>query len=336
MEVDDEEEMNDLYVDPDQEVGVCSAIAIGKYADQDLAIPKAPQLPVVLCTGLLARHHGRFDYRKAIPKWMATNGVKVVIVHAPMTASIETRANALKKKIEKVISNLESPYGARFRTELFLQTRKVHLVAHSLGGLDCRYYITKLGGHERVFTLTTVATPHRGSPVAEWAVSPEGPLHRFKLEYALKVLGMSTCAFHQLTPKFLEQFNREVCDHPNVHYVSYSGVIDTSKLSHKSVLYWLSKKMKDFGANDGVVSEESAKWGHYRGHVEVSHVEMTSVNKVRDIRILYRDVAMRQEWAEGEKACGLLGVHTRETNAHQKQSLSCSSGYCEPMLVDSA
>ena len=38
--------------------------------------------------------------------------------------------------------------------------RKVHLFAHSMGGLDARHMITHLGMANRVRTLTTIGTPH--------------------------------------------------------------------------------------------------------------------------------------------------------------------------------
>ena len=42
----------------------------------------------------------------------------------------------------------------------------VHLIGHSLGGLVARYYIQKLGGHEKVHTCVTLGTPHRGTHAA--------------------------------------------------------------------------------------------------------------------------------------------------------------------------
>ena len=42
----------------------------------------------------------------------------------------------------------------------------VHLIGHSLSGLVARYYIQKLGGHEKVHTCITLGTPHRGTHAA--------------------------------------------------------------------------------------------------------------------------------------------------------------------------
>jgi triacylglycerol esterase/lipase EstA (alpha/beta hydrolase family) len=48
--------------------------------------------------------------------------------------------------------------------------QQVHLIAHSMGGLDCRYLITHLKQQRsfKVLTLTTLSTPHRGSPFMDW------------------------------------------------------------------------------------------------------------------------------------------------------------------------
>jgi pimeloyl-ACP methyl ester carboxylesterase len=43
---------------------------------------------------------------------------------------------------------------------------RIHIVAHSLGGLVARYYIQKMGGDTRVHTLVTLGTPHRGTWLA--------------------------------------------------------------------------------------------------------------------------------------------------------------------------
>lgn len=43
---------------------------------------------------------------------------------------------------------------------------RIHIVGHSLGGLMARYYVTRLGGDERVHTLVTLGTPHQGSLLA--------------------------------------------------------------------------------------------------------------------------------------------------------------------------
>ena len=40
---------------------------------------------------------------------------------------------------------------------------RIHVVAHSLGGVVARYHVQRLGGDERVHTLVTLGSPHRGT-----------------------------------------------------------------------------------------------------------------------------------------------------------------------------
>ncbi|MGH3994856.1 MAG: esterase/lipase family protein, partial [Pseudonocardiaceae bacterium] len=48
----------------------------------------------------------------------------------------------------------------------------VHLVGHSLGGLVARYAVQRLGLDHVTRTVITVATPHRGSPLALFGPGP--------------------------------------------------------------------------------------------------------------------------------------------------------------------
>ena len=51
---------------------------------------------------------------------------------------------------------------------------RVHVVAHSLGGVATRYWHDVLGGRERVDAVVTLGTPHAGIP---WARLPALPQH---------------------------------------------------------------------------------------------------------------------------------------------------------------
>lgn len=59
--------------------------------------------------------------------------------------TIEQRAREWKARIERILE--------------ITGAERVNLIAHSMGGLDSRYAITKLNLGPRVATLTTVATP---------------------------------------------------------------------------------------------------------------------------------------------------------------------------------
>src|SRR5689334_17189143 len=76
-------------------------------------------------------------------------GRVLTINYSPLTADVRTAAALLAQEVEELVA--ETGY------------ERVHVVGHSLGGLIARYYVTRLGGDERVHTLVTLGTPHAGT-----------------------------------------------------------------------------------------------------------------------------------------------------------------------------
>ncbi|WP_239332994.1 triacylglycerol lipase [Frankia sp. CiP3] len=77
----------------------------------------------------------------------------VATVNLPLfTSDIPTAASRLAKMVETTCE--QTGHG------------RIHIVAHSLGGLVARYYVQKLGGDEHVHTLVTLGTPHEGTRLA--------------------------------------------------------------------------------------------------------------------------------------------------------------------------
>src|SRR5262245_2215715 len=78
----------------------------------------------------------------------------------PVTGAIDVRAHALAAAI-----------GAfRFPDP----DAPIHIIAHSMGGLDARYALNRnlAGLAARVASLSTIGTPHGGSPIADLIVGP--------------------------------------------------------------------------------------------------------------------------------------------------------------------
>jgi len=71
-----------------------------------------------------------------------------------------------------------------------------------MGGLDARHMIVDGGMAERVATLTTIGTPHYGSPVADRIAQVGGSLFLQVLDRVLDVDGVA-----DLTTSACEQFN---------------------------------------------------------------------------------------------------------------------------------
>jgi triacylglycerol lipase len=147
-----------------------------------------------------------------------------------------------------------------------LPGRRILLVAHSMGGLDCRYLIHHLDRDMRVRGLATVATPHRGTPLADWFFNTEGALQRvgrWLLNPALGELRLEACA----------RFNKTVADRPDVVYHSYAGVrpVEEVPLIFRP---WSNLIAAQAGENDSQVPRSSAMWGQFKGDVRADHFEM--------------------------------------------------------------
>ena len=213
------------------------------------AVPakRAPRLrhPVVLAHGVLgfdeiAIAGRRHRYFRNIADQLATLGAEFHHPRVPPTASISERAGTLVTLLRE------------------LPGERVNVIAHSMGGLDARYAIARLGLAPRVASLVTIGAPHRGTPIANLGVS------------RLMARAFRIPALRDLTPEALERFNREVPDAPGIAYCS---VVARSDLVHTNPLLWPSHVhlTRASGANDGLVPTSSQPWGKVLREVEADH-----------------------------------------------------------------
>ncbi|KAF5380755.1 hypothetical protein D9757_007161 [Collybiopsis confluens] len=122
---------------------------------------RVPRNPIVLCHGLYG-----FDTRgpSSFPSlqihyWANALNVlrdkmkaEVIVTAVPGTGSISTRAESLDRQLQ------ERAPG-----------RGLNFMAHSMGGLDCRHLISHVKPTKyKPLSLTTISTPHRGSPFMDW------------------------------------------------------------------------------------------------------------------------------------------------------------------------
>src|SRR4051794_11106198 len=117
-------------------------------------VERGPPLPVVLVHGLFGFDRigvpgARFDYFRGIAKHLGGLGCVAHAVRLPPAGSVPGRAK------ERCAAIAALPHA------------RVDVIAHSLGGLDARYALSKLGLDKRVRSLVTIGTPHRGSPIAD-------------------------------------------------------------------------------------------------------------------------------------------------------------------------
>lgn len=198
-----------------------------------------------------------------------SHGVVAIAPNIVPYAKIETRAENWVRLIRKFISD----HGYE----------KINIVAHSMGGLDMRFAISNLDISESVESLTTIATPHYGSSLAELVLeAPE--LIMEKLAHAFDWFGNNIYSktksdvlgsLVQLTRKYIqEEFNPENPDIDSVSYYSYSAAVGNgTDYSINPVLKYQNNQIYDReGINDSFVSEISAKWGNHIETIPLSHL----------------------------------------------------------------
>ncbi len=150
-----------------------------------------------------------------------------------------------------------------------LPVDKVNIIAHSMGGLDARYAIAKLGVAGKVACLITVGTPHRGSPLAKLKDNPLAAIVR-KLAAGL---GVNTAGFDGLTVEAMTQFNATVRDDDTVLYASVVTYSDTRTGINPLLIPTQKLLSAKWGRNDGVVPTSSQSWGEIWLELECDHYD---------------------------------------------------------------
>jgi triacylglycerol lipase len=128
--------------------------------------PLGPPYPVVLVHGFSGWEDvlGGVGYFYGVVDDYRAAGVDVTAPALPPYNDSEARAAVLARVVDDVLARTHR--------------RKVHLIAHSQGGIDSRVLLTDLGYADRVASLTTISTPHRGTAVADVAeFAPDGALN---------------------------------------------------------------------------------------------------------------------------------------------------------------
>ncbi len=214
------------------------------------------------------------NYFRDVKAHVSRQGHNVLTATVPSVATCEERAKVLAAAIQQ-----EFPAGP------------IHIIAHSMGGLDSRMIIghnlLKLAEPGRIASLTTLSTPHRGSPVADLLAGPRpGDLRRDIYDVISGViakLGVPTGALANLTAEAASQVPDPVAaaSHPHIRFRSYfasgrKGLLSTAFLLAPTHHYIHTVTGQD---NDGVVAEESARYGEVQQPFwDCDHVDMLGYN----------------------------------------------------------
>ncbi len=209
--------------------------------------------PLVLIHGAGFRDLKWPVYWGRIPKALEARGATVRYGLQDCWASTETNAAEIVRRIHEILAET----GAE----------KVNLIAHSKGGLEARMAASSLGAGAKIASITTIATPHRGSRTVDLLFGmPKGlfSLAAFAVNNWIRVVGdkkpdfLAVC--RGFTTENMARFNAENPDVPGVFYQSCACVMKHpfSDINLSTANFVVSRLE---GPNDGLVTVESASWG---------------------------------------------------------------------------
>ena len=251
----------------------------------------ATKYPILLVHGVFFRDSKFFNYWGRIPKELITNGATVFYGNQPSAAAVSECAVYIRDRVQEIIDKT----GAE----------KVNIIAHSKGGLDCRYAIAKLGIEENVASLTTINTPHRGCLFADYLLSGISPAIKDRVantyNSALRKFGEADSDFlaavSNLTDRYCSELNNELVE-PKSFFRQSVGSVLTKASGGTFPLNFSYHLVHLFsGANDGLVSEEAFRWGENyislkpTGKRGISHGDVIDLNRENikgfDVREFY-------------------------------------------------
>lgn len=247
--------------------------------------------PILMVHGVFFRDTQFFNYWGRIPQELERNGARVYYGNHQSALSVEASAAELTERIKALVTQLNC--------------EKVNIIAHSKGGLDCRYAISKSGAAPYVASLTTISTPHKGCLFADYLLTKISPKVKNSTAAAynatLRRLGEKNpdflSAVSDLTAERCIQFDRELQIPEGVFCQSVGSIMPTAR-DGQFPLNFSYHLVKHFdGPNDGMVSINSFNFGEKLimltppGTRGISHGDMIDLNRTNidgfDVREFY-------------------------------------------------
>ncbi len=265
-----------------------------RAADPALAAYCQTKYPIVLIHGVFFRDSRLFNYWGRIPRTLASHGATIHYGQHQSALSVKESARELTARIKLIVDRSGC--------------ERVNIIAHSKGGLDCRYAISEFGLAPYVASLTTVNTPHRGCLFADKLLGavPEKVKNRVAQAYntSLYALGDENpdflAAVSDLTAEACEARNA-VLTFPEGIYAQSVGSVMSHARKGQFPLNLSYRYVKQFdGENDGLVGESSFAWGEKytllrtEGKRGISHGDVIDLNRENirdfDVRDFYTEL----------------------------------------------
>ena len=219
----------------------------------------ATKYPIVLVHGAGFRDiNVVINYWGRIPHYLTDRGARIYYGGTDGWCSIEQGAADLKAAVERTLAATKAD--------------KVNIIAHSKGGLEARYMISSLGMADKVASLTMVSTPNGGSKSMDLITQLVPAFLLRGVGVAANVIRFVWGDRHpdfyagitSLNTGYMAAFNQKNPDKDGVYYQSFAGELPMP--ANDIILALTSAVIRDVeGANDGMVTVESAKWTNFRG-----------------------------------------------------------------------
>lgn len=253
--------------------------------------------PILMVHGVFFRDSNYFNYWGRIPGALERNGATIFYGNHQSAAAVADSGQELVSRIQEIVN--QTGCG------------KVNIIAHSKGGLDCRYAISKLDAAPYVASLTTINTPHRGCEFADYLLSkiPQKQQDMVAKAYnsALRKIGDFNpdflSAVYDLTAESCMKFNETVPDMPQVYYQSIGSKLNKPSDGRFPLNFTYRLANYFAGNNDGLVGEASFPWGaDYQflatsGNRGISHGDIIDLNRENidgfDVREFYVQLVNR-------------------------------------------
>jgi triacylglycerol lipase len=220
-------------------------------------LPLPTKWPILLVHGIFPFHrllqpalggdnsrNDRFHYFRKIRSTLMQEGYAVFHTRVSWGGPLEQRAADLRNELIRITRN-------------FTRWPRVHILAHSMGGLDARCMLHRFRMEDRVVTLTTIGTPHWGSPYAD-----RGMKRFSSLMHLGRALGVHLEGARDLTRDACARFNERTSAYEEQNGVQYRTLAGVQPLERVFLPLRRSWRIifDEEGENDGLVSRTSAVW----------------------------------------------------------------------------
>jgi triacylglycerol lipase len=255
--------------------------------------------PVLVAHGFAGGSGGIFAYN-GVAEALVAAGFQAGAAEVPPFDSIAVRAGFLAEDVDALLDAY--------------QADKVHIIAHSMGGLDSRYLVTHMGYFDKVASITSIASPHRGTYIADAVIGLVPDEFDVAVNAFATLLGMSINevaddahlqdALTDISEANTPYFNADTPDRPEVYYQSWAAVSHVfgspgfkDDEACEGLFYGPGDSADSLDPllvanapivahgwhlypNDGLVRVSSSKWGSFRGCLRADHLDQ--VGQVND------------------------------------------------------